>query len=390
MFFKSDSYLGVDIGASGVKLVELQRQKARPVLFTYGMTIEKHDIHNLTQHQSLNKVGSFTINLKDDPDYNEKQTANLEKEKIDERKIQDYANQLKGLCKASRTSTKKAVVSLPVSSVFHAVVTVPVTNKAEELQEFVRAEVKKFILLPLEDMSLDYQPLNKVDKHEKQKDQRIVVNAVPNTLISFYSKVFQRAGLLLEALEPESSALTRSLVGRDNSVNLLVDIGAERTNFFIIDQSMPVTNQSIDFGGNKADKIIQNILNIEDEYVDQIKRDLFNYHSGQSSAMELSRQKLLEILMPIAEPIVKEIEISLDLYLRQIGNVDKKVEKIILTGGTAFLPYLTDYISDKFKIKCYIGDPWARVVCQQGLKPVLHEIGPCMSVAIGLALRNMV
>ena len=87
---------------------------------------------------------------------------------------------------------------------------------------------------------------------------------------------------------------------------------------------------------------------------------------------------------------MKEIQYGFELYIKQVGNENKRPEKIILTGGASFMPYLANYISDTFKIKCYVGDPWGRVVYQEGLKPLLHQIGPRVSVALGLALRNLV
>ena len=78
------------------------------------------------------------------------------------------------------------------------------------------------------------------------------------------------------------------------------------------------------------------------------------------------------------------------MFLRQSGNETKRPEKIILTGGGAIFPYLADYLAEKFKLKCYVGDPWGRVVYQEGLKRILNQIGPRMAVALGLALRNMV
>jgi Tfp pilus assembly PilM family ATPase len=92
----------------------------------------------------------------------------------------------------------------------------------------------------------------------------------------------------------------------------------------------------------------------------------------------------------VVEPIFREIEVSLDLYLRQSANIGKRLEKVILTGGAALLPYLSTFIANRFKLKCYVGDPWARTVYQSGLKRILNKIGPRMSVAIGLALRNMI
>lgn len=361
-------------------MVELRLEKNRPVLFSYGLTSGKQDVHKLLATEEKNiagllKPGSATaMPVKpDNPD------------QMNDAQIEKYANTLKTICKTSRIMSKTAVVSLPVSSVFHAVVTLPILKK-EELDHIVKAEVKKLLPMPLEEMALDYQVLKGLPE---DKSQRVLVNAVPHKLIEFYSKIFQRAGLSLEALEPESTALARCLVGRDQAVSMVIDIGSERTNFFIIDQGMPITHQSIESGGDKIDKVLQNILGVEQSLVEQAKYDLFDYLAATSNNI-LTEQKWLDILMPVVDPIMKEVEVSLELYLRQTGNEGKRPEKIILTGGMALMPFLAKYIQEKFKIKCYVGDSWARVVYQEGLKPILRQIGPRMSVAIGLSLRNIV
>lgn len=379
LFFKPKSYLGIDVGAGGIKLVELRQEKKRPVLFTYGLTSEKQDVHKLSIKKDLNisdliKKDASNISEKAVPD------------NTGDKQVEKYADTIRAVCKAAKTISKTATVGLPVSSVFHAVVTLPVVKK-EEIDHILKAEVKKLLPMPLEEMALDYQVL-KGDPNDKT--QRILVNAVPHNLINFYSKVFQRAGLVLEALEPESTALTRCLIGRDQAITMLIDIGAERTNFFIIDQSVPVTHQSIESGGIKVDKILQNILGVDHESIEQVKYDLFEHLSMPRDANPLSEQKFLDIFMPVVDPIVKAIEISFELYFRQSGNEGKHPEKVILTGGMGFMPYLAKHISDKFKVKCFVGDPWARVVYQEGLKSILHQIGPRMSVAIGLALKNVV
>ena len=386
---KPKSYLGVDIGSGGIKMVELRLEKNRPVLFSYGLTSGKQDIHKLAANEEKNITGLLSRNSGIPLATGEKTPttslpADKQADQFAEAQIEKYTNTLKAICKSSRIISKTAVVSLPVSSVFHAVVTLPMVKK-EELDHIVKAEVKKLLPMPIEEMALDYQVLKGLPE---DKSQRVLVNAVPHKLIEFYSKIFQRAGLSLEALEPESTALARALVGRDQAVSMIIDIGSERTNFFIIDQGVPITHQSIESGGDKIDKVLQNILDVDRNLVEQAKYDLFDYLSANSNNI-LSEQKWLDILMPVVDSIIKEVEVSLELYLRQTGNEGKRPEKIILTGCMALWPLLAKYIQEKFKIKCYVGDSWARVVYQEGLKQVLRQIGPRLSVAIGLALRNI-
>lgn len=378
-FGKPTEYIGVDLGAGGVKMVELHAQKGRPVLFTYGLTTDQHNIHSLfirtdKTPEELLKEKQFSEG--------EKKATSVAVATPEDEEIHKYAEIVRAVYTQSKMRAKMAVVSLPVSAVFHALVTLPIVPK-QEFEHVLKAEVKKLLPYPLEETALDYEIVSTLDG----RGQQVLVNAVPRTLVVFYSKVFKQAGLRLDSLEPESMALARALVGRDTATTMLVDMGAERTNFFIIENSVPVTHHSIEVGGEKINTILGNALGLEPELVEQVKRDVFTQPTENSV---LTKDRLLSLLGPVIDPIVKEIQYGFDLYLRQSGNENKIPEKIILTGGAAQCPYLTEYIANKFKMKCYVGDPWGRVVYQDSLKPILHAIGPRMSVAIGLALRNMV
>jgi type IV pilus assembly protein PilM len=381
MFFsKPKSYLGVDLGAGGVKIVELKQEKKRPVLHTYGLTSQSQDIHQL-----FNSKGALAPSLSNFNNKNKTAEQSSATPPFDQAQVERYAQLIKSVCAGAKTISKTAVVSLPVSVLFHAVINLPPLKK-EDLDKVLKAEVKKLLSRPIEDMILDYQ----VIKNEKNvKTQRVLVNAVPKELVLFYTQVFNLAGLRLESLEPESVALERALIGRDQSVAMIVDVGAERTNFYIIDQSAAVTHNSIEVGGVKINKILIDSLRIKEDLVEQLKYDYFGGLSKRNDT-KLNREKFLNIFYPVIDPIVKEIQYGFELYLKQVGNEEKHPEKVILTGGASFMPYLADYISETFKLKCYVGDPWGRVVYQEGLKPVLNQIGPRMSVALGLALRNLV
>lgn len=360
MFFsKPKSYLGVNLGAAGIKVVELRLEKKRPVLYTYGFTGES---------QSFSAVdGPFTDEF-------------LTPERADK-----YAAILKNTCRACKTTATQAAVSLPSSEIFHAVVTMPEVKK-EEFNTILQAEIKKLLPRPIAELSLDYQVL---PGPADAKSSRVLVNAVSRKLVSFYTNIFQKAGLKLDALEPESSALTRALVGRDPSVAMIVDMGAQRTNFFIVEKSVPVTHHSLEVGGEKSNAIMMERLGVSEKMSEQIKYDISVYLE-QHPNPNFSSEQFLNMFSPLVDPIINEISYGFDTYLHQIGNEKKRPEKVILTGGASFLPFLPQLIAQKFQIKCYIGDPWSRVVYQDGLKPVLGLIGPRMAVAIGLALRGVV
>ncbi len=377
IFSKNNGYVGIDIGAYGIKLVQIRKHKGRPQLWTYGIAdgpIDIHipDIHDRTPSELLHehKVVGGNIKKKEKKDQGEIYGET-------DPRVEKYADMLKILLKKARVTTKLATASLPVSHVFHTIVTLPKVDKKSDVDTYINAELKKVLSRPLEEMQVVHQdiPMKKDDKY-----MHVLVTAAPKTLVAFYSAIFQKAGLELKELETEAFAIERSLVGKDTATMMVVDIGAERTNFFIIDQGLPMTHRSIQIGGKSINAILSREMGISDDLVDDVKADLAGLDWNEKD------MSLFDVAL---DPILKEVEYSFDLFLGQTGNQGKKPEKIVLTGGSSVFPPLKLRLEQEFDMRVFIGDPWARIVYQQELKPLLSTLGPRMAVSIGLALRNV-
>ncbi len=376
IFSNKEAYLGVDIGAHGIKLVELRKTKGRPQLWTYGLADKELNIGLLerkekTPEELLAETGSVIRGA-------DKQKEGKPMPVLEDPRIEQYAKLLRELCKRAKVTTKKTSASLPVSHIFHAVLTMPKIDR-KEIEPVVKAEIQKMLSRPIDEMQIVHQVIPEaVVGHDKYL--RVLVTAAPKQLVQFYTAIFQRAGLVLQELETEAFALERSLVGKDTATVMVVDIGAERTNFFIINNGLPLTHRSISEGGNTIDRTLVSALGVEPDMVGQIKHDMSRY-SGKIKT---------EIFSSFIGPIIKEIEYGFDLFLHQTGNEGKKPEKIILTGGSCVLPFIREEIQKVFPMKVFVGDPWARTIYQDGLKTVLDGLGPRMAVSIGLAMRNIV
>lgn len=381
-FGNKHSFLGVDIGAHGIKLVELKKNKNRPQLWTYGIIDEALDIH---LDQPRGETQHLIVEAK-----KEEQPIQLEQEMKgkkpsvvfsvqDRKRIEEYSRLLKTLVKAARVSTTNVTASLPVSYIFHALLTMPIVDK-RQLDPIVRAEVAKMLSRPIEDMQITHQMVPTTSVEGQEKYMKVLVTAAPKELVAFYTAIFQKAGLHLQELETEAFALERSLVGKDAAVSMIVDIGGERTNFFIIEQGLPLTQRTTQLGGDKFDELLMKQLGVDKKAVYYLKKDisLLPAHALTTPAFD-----------ELINEIVKEIQYTFDLFLNQMGNTRKRPEKIILTGGASFFPRVAERIQSKFAMKVFIGDPWGRVVYQQALKNILDTIGPRMAVSIGLAMRNI-
>jgi Tfp pilus assembly PilM family ATPase len=133
-------------------------------------------------------------------------------------------------------------------------------------------------------------------------------------------------------------------------------------------------------GGDRITDLLEQSLGVERSMAEIMKMDMSRIPGSEIKSDMFDR---------VIDPIVKEIQYGFDVFLRQNQEGGKTPEKIILTGGSSVIPFFSTRLSEVFNMKVFVGDPWARVVYQDSLKPVLDSIGPRMAVSIGLALRNI-
>jgi len=357
------SYLGVDIGSAGVKVVELKNENGRPRLVTYGFVEDTNDLIHDNSQAVKEKIAKMLVSI------NEK----------------------------AQTTTRKAVVGLPSFSVFSSVISLPVMDK-KNLSQAIQWQAKKFIPLPIDEMTLDWKILsNNVDvkileKNEEKKEDdkkeetpkksseniKVLIAAAPKKLVLKYVDIFKMAGLEMASLETENFALERSLVGGSKSPVMIVDIGSLTSDITVVENGMPLLNRSVDVGGQTITKAIVNSMHVDEARAEQFKRDLG--FSGQGN--------LPKIIETTINPIINEIKYCSNLYASQQSS--QKIEKIVLTGGSSFLTNIDKHLSQLLNIKVIIGDPWARVIYPIELKSVLDNLAPRFSVAVGLAMREIV
>lgn len=359
LFQRKKNFLGIDIGTSSIKVVELKNEAGRPKLVTYGYIEQSGDIIKNDTPQAQARVASL----------------------------------VKHVLKKSRATSDHVIGALPSFAVFTSIISLPPMPE-RDLLAAVRWEAKKFVPMPIEEMILDWRvlkdteraksadhaPVSPSGEKKRGRDIKVLLTAAPRNLVSRYVNVFKTAELQLMSLETEAFALERSLVGNDPSPVMIIDIGAMATDISVVVRGIPILNRSIDVGGETITKSIMHSLNIDQERAEQFKRD-FGISASQGN------EQLPKTIEFVISAIINETRYCLNLYQ---GQGAKMVEKIVLAGGSAFLPSLPEYLARVMGLRVYIGDAWARVIYPTELKSALSEIGPRFAVAIGLAMRNIV
>jgi type IV pilus assembly protein PilM len=365
---KSETFLGVDIGASGIKLVELANKKGRAQLMTYGYAEFPPDEGGESLFEQPKQAGLL----------------------------------LADLVKRSGVKATQAMTSLPSSRVFTTIISVPFHKDQKKLKPLIDAEVGKVAPLPLSELITystfldeDQKRIQgaKTDKSESEKPTgavdlkrvRVLVTGASKTFVQKYIEIFKTAKIDLRAIDTESFAFIRSLIGKDRSSVLVIDIGSHRTNIIVVEKGVPFVTRSINIGGAGVTDRLKEQMKISDEDAERMKRDMTHMTVGDSG-LPGGLPKLLE---PLLQPLVNEIQYTLKLFAEMELSEGKDVEKIILTGGSSSLPRVAPYLSAVLNKNVYVGDPWARVVYPKDVSTVLEEIGPRMSVAVGLAMREI-
>jgi len=343
------SYLGIDFGSGGIKLVELMNEKGRARLLTYAF-LER-------------TATEMSQKYLDDP----AGTAEL----------------LKQMMKKGKVTTRRAISALPISSVFSSIISIQKSPKKEEMEEAVRTQAKKLIPLPLEEMTVDWKPISTSVENKDEKFVQVLLTGAAKTLIKKYVDIFNQAGLELLSLETEALALIRSLIGRDRSATLLLDVGSVRTNIIVVEGGAPYVSRSVAQGGLSITKEVGAALGVQVDQAENMKKD-----AGAMSQLGAGAG-FSKVFEKVFAPILTELNYSMNLFLGQQNNAGKRIEKIVLTGGGALLPNLAEYLGSALNMRVYIGDPWARVVYPESLKPVLDQIGPRYGVSVGLAMRDI-
>lgn len=350
-FKKSKSQLGVDIGSSNIKIVQLRPENDKFVLETYGLVNYSYQIANKDNAPAVS------------------QTADL----------------LKKLLVKARTTTTEVVASLPNSAVFTSVIEMPKIPE-NELQKAVEFEAKKYVPLPLEEVALSWSVIE--DKRTKiNKDTnlgsfktasdsktKVLLTAVPTAVIDNYVKVFQIVGLNPQALEIESLSLIRSLVGEDLNTILLIDIGAKSTSINLVDGGYLRLSKNLNVGGDTITSSIAQSLSVNFPRAEQFKKDFGLTGQGQ---------QIPQVMRPILDIIKSEAGQLISLF----ESRGERIDKILFSGGGAKLPSLKEYFSSLGK-PVSLAQPWQKVLYPPNLKPIVEPLGLNLAVATGLAMRH--
>ena len=348
MFFsKSKNVVGLDIGSSAVKLVELKEKKGGSY--------------------SLVKLGS----------------ERLSPEAIVDGSIMDSSmvvDTIQRLNTDQSVKNSNYATSLSGHSVIIKKITLP-SMSPEELAESIQWEAEQYIPFDINDVNLDYVPLS----HGSGDNIDVILVAVKKEKINDYTSVISRAGKLPVLVDVDAFALQNcyevNYELEDGKVLALVNVGASVSNVNVLSGGTSMFWRDITFGGNQYTDAIQRELSLSFDQAEDLKRG--------TPVGEFTVQQVIPILNSVSEDFAGELRKTLDFFTATSGA--DRVDEIVLAGGGSGVLNLDAILRDKFGISVSIIDPFRKITVDESLfhPEELAEIAPSMAIAVGLAMRKL-
>lgn len=349
-----ESVVGIDIGTSAIKVVQISKKKGRALLETYG-----------------------TLSLGPYAEGDVGQITNLSAEMLG-KAIEDALRE-------SNVTTKVSAIAIPATSSLIFTMELPVSIDEKSLPQVVPLEARKHIPVPISEVSLDWSIMPQTDQEDlseedkKNKKTDILVAAIHNDTIARFRSIATTAGVDARFFEIEIFSSIRATLTHDLSTVMIVDIGASRTKLSIMEYGSVKSFHVISRGAHDITMNLSRSLNIPFIRAEEVKRQTGLSRNVADQAIPDIAKMTMDYIFDEASKVVLQYE----------RKYNKIVSKIILTGGGALLIDILPLAKQAFHSDISLGRPFDKVEAPAFLVDILKDAGPEFSVAVGLALRAL-
>jgi type IV pilus assembly protein PilM len=350
LFGKKKGLVGVDIGSSAIKAVELK---------VGGKGRDEYQL----------------LNIGIEP---------LPPEAIVDGAIMDAGaviDAIQRLFQDNRIKTAEISTGLSGNAVIVKKISLPQMSP-EELAESIHWEAEQYIPFDIQDVALDYKV---IEGSGSGGNMDVLLVAVKKDKIGEYTSAITQAGRTPSIGDVDVFALQNCYeinYGADSGrVVALLNIGASIMNINVVKGGVSIFNRDIAAGGNQYTDAIQKDLNLSFEQAEALKKG--------EQVEGASRENLYPILQAVSENIAMEIQKTFDFF--RATSQEDRIDQIFLSGGTAKIHGLRDLLQDRFGAPVELMNPFLNVgYSEKDFNPdYIEDIAPSAAIAVGLAARRV-
>ena len=340
--------VGLDIGSSSVKAVELQKKGNTVQLMSLGYENLQPDTIVDGQIMELNNVSNVISNI-----FNE--------------------HTIKTLRVAAGVSGHSVIVKnivLPQMS-------------EEELQESFSWHAEEHIPFDIADVNLDYQVTG-----NSSDALHVLMAACKSDKIANVKQAIQLAGKQPVIIDIDAFALQNcyelNYQPKAGEVVALLNIGAATMNINILNGARSVFARDASVGGSQYTSLLQKELGLTFEQAESVKR-------GLPLPEGIEARPIQPIIETVSDILALEVKKTMDFYRATAAEGGESIQRILVAGGGSKLPGLAAYLAKRFEIPVDVFDPFRQIeIDSRKFDPeYMREVVPEMAVAVGLALRGV-
>jgi len=349
MFIKSKKdIVGIDIGSSSVKLVQLREAKGAYHLVSLGM-------------------------------------ATLPPEAIVDNAIMDstaVVQAIRSLVESHGIKTKNVATSISGHSVIIRKVNLAIMTE-EEMEASIQWEAEQYIPFDISEVNLDFQILGPDARDPSQMN--VILVAAKKDFVNDYMAVFRECGLNPVVMDIDCFALENAFEANygfaDDEIVALINMGASAMNVNILRGGASAFTRDIQVGGNMFNEELQKRLGLNSEDAERAKL--------METIGDVDPAAVGEVLGDAAEALAQEVQRSLDFF--SATSADEKVQKLYLAGGLALSGQVRVALEQRLAIPVEILNPFHQVGTsgKDFDLDYLNAVGPLYTIATGLAMRRM-
>ncbi len=357
-FGASNTAVGIDIGTSAVKIVQLKKTPSGPELINYGM---------LSLPPDAMVEGSVG-----DP--------------------QSVAAVIKDLLKTKKIKPERSFASISGQNVIMRFTKLPIMSP-EELEQTVRIEAEQYVPYAIDEVSITHAVLNTVDEEEEGGGKySILLVVAQKDLVGSYTDVLKGAGISAEIIDVDTIAAINALENsymqsassqEGGEVVAIIDAGARTTNISVLKAGILMFTRNIPIAGNNITDMIKDVMKQEFEQAESIKIEEAEVSMGDGGGNEIA-----DVVKTTVDDLASEIRRSFDYFKAQ--SREPLIHRIILSGGSSNLKSFNTFLSNELGVDVYMGNPLEGIAVTAPEPDELYDKLQQFTVAIGLALRGVV
>ena len=292
------------------------------------------------------------------------------------------ADAIRRLFDGRSIKTKQVVASLSGNAVIVKKISLPIMTAAE-LAESIYWEAEQYIPFDIQDVNLDYQIVDNGAGGGKGTMEVLLV-AAKKEKIADYTGVITQAGRTALVVDVDAFALQNAYEANygvePEAVIVLLNAGASATHINILNGDQSVFTRDLSIGGNAYTEALQKELNLPFDLADQLKRGL----AVEGMTFDDARP----VLRAVTENVMLEIQKTFDFFKATAAS--DRIDRIMLSGGASRAEGFTEMLAERFTAPIEALDPFKRIAFDPRKFQVesAADVAPTVAVAVGLALRR--